>query len=341
MALSSRIAMARDWDDLFITDGARPTAAAAASHAEEPERKRGFFKKLRKNLSKTREALGAEIQATLLEGDVDMQTWERLEEALIMADVGATTTARVVGELEAQAAGGEIVGGEALSARLAEMLAAIARTGEDRIDVRATPTVIMAVGVNGTGKTTTIGKLAWHLQRELGLKVVLGAADTFRAAAVEQLAGWAERAGCEIIRGREGSDPGAVAFEAVKQGLERGADVVIIDTAGRLHTQDNLMAELAKVRRVIAKQLDGAPHETLLTVDATTGQNGLRQAKLFSEVVPVDGIVLTKLDGTAKGGIALAIAGELGIPVKLIGIGEALEDLRPFDADEYARALLT
>jgi fused signal recognition particle receptor len=329
--------MARDWNDLFITDGAR---AATASAAEEPERRRGFFRKLRKNLAKTREALGAEIQATLFEGDVDEQTWERLEEALIMADVGATTTARVVGELEVQASGGEIVGGEALSARLAEMLAEIARTGEDRIDVRATPTVIMAVGVNGTGKTTTIGKLAWHLQRELGLKVVLGAADTFRAAAVEQLAGWAERAGCEIVRGRDGADPGAVAFEAIKQGRERGADVVIIDTAGRLHTQDDLMAELAKVRRVIAKQLEGAPHETLLTVDATTGQNGLRQAKLFSEVVPVDGIVLTKLDGTAKGGIALAIAGELGIPVKLIGIGESLEDLRPFDADEYARALL-
>jgi len=332
--------MARDWPDLFITDGARPVSAAVAV-AEEPERKRGFFRKLRENLSKTREALGAEIQATLLEGDIDEATWERLEEALIMADVGAATTARVVGELEAQAAGGEIVGGEALSARLAEMLAAIARTGSDRIDVRATPTVIMAVGVNGTGKTTTIGKLAWHLQRELGLKVVLGAADTFRAAAVEQLAGWAERAGCEIVRGREGSDPGAVAFEAVKQGRERGADVVIVDTAGRLHTQDDLMAELTKVRRVIAKQLEGAPHETLLTVDATTGQNGLRQAKLFSEAVPVDGIVLTKLDGTAKGGIALAIAGELGIPVKLIGIGEGLEDLRPFDADDYARALLT
>jgi fused signal recognition particle receptor len=330
--------MARDWTDLFITDGPKPGAPAAA---EEPERKRGFLKRLRRNLSKTREALGAEIQATLLEGDVDEETWERLEEALIMADVGAATTARVVGDLEVQAAGGELVGGEALSRRLAEMLADIARTGDDRIDVRATPTVIMAVGVNGTGKTTTIGKLAWHLQRELGLKVVLGAGDTFRAAAVEQLAGWAQRAGCEIVRGREGSDPGAVAFEAIKQGRERGADVVIIDTAGRLHTQDNLMAELAKVRRVIAKQVEGAPHETLLTVDATTGQNGLRQAKLFSEVVPVDGIVLTKLDGTAKGGIALAIAGELGIPVKLIGIGEGLEDLRPFDADDYARALLT
>ena len=319
----------------------RPRPPPRGRPTTSPRRKRGFFKRLRTNLSKTREALGAEIQATLLEGDVDEETWERLEEALIMADVGAATTARVVGELEAQASGGEIVGGEALSRRLSEMLADIARTGEDRIDVRHSPTVIMAVGVNGTGKTTTIGKLAWHLQRELGLKVVLGAADTFRAAAVQQLEGWAQRAGCEIVSGPEGSDPGAVAFEAIKQGRERGADVVIIDTAGRLHTQDNLMAELAKVRRVIAKQIEGAPHETLLTVDATTGQNGLRQAKLFSEAVPVDGIVLTKLDGTAKGGIALAIAGELGIPVKLIGIGEALEDLRPFDADDYARALLT
>ncbi len=333
--------MARDWSDLFLTDGDRPAAAAAAAAEDEPARKRGFFRKLRSNLSKTREALGAEIQATLLEGDVDEETWERLEEALIMADVGAATTARVVGELEAEASGGEISGGEALSHRLAQMLAEIARTGEDRIDLRHSPTVIMAVGVNGTGKTTTIGKLAWHLQRELGLKVVLGAADTFRAAAVQQLEGWAQRAGCEIVSGPEGSDPGSVAYDAIKQGRERGADVVIIDTAGRLHTQDNLMAELTKVRRVISKQIEDAPHETLLTVDATTGQNGLRQAKLFSEAVPVDGIVLTKLDGTAKGGIALAIAGELGIPVKLIGIGEALEDLRPFDADDYARALLT
>ena len=198
----------------------------------------------------------------------------------------------------------------------------------------------MVAGVNGTGKTTTIGKLAWHLQRELGKTVVLGAADTFRAAAVEQLTQWAQRAGCEIVTGPEGSDPGSVAFEAVKQGRERGADVVIVDTAGRLHTQDHLMAELTKVRRVIDKQLEGAPHETLLTIDATTGQNGVRQAQLFSEAVPIDGIVLTKLDGTAKGGIALAIACELGIPVKLIGIGEALEDLRPFDADDFARALV-
>ena len=336
--------MARDWSDLFITP-AGATGAPATATAEEPERKRGFFRRLRENLSKTRTALSAEVQATLLQGDVDEETWERLEEALIMADVGAATTARVVAQLEQEASEGGLEGGEALTQRLQELLGDIARPkeeGADRIDLRHDPTVIMAVGVNGTGKTTTIGKLAWHLQRELGQTVLLGAADTFRAAAVEQLAGWAERAGCDIVTpDREGADPGSVAFEAVRRGREQGVDVVIIDTAGRLHTQDALMAELGKIRRVIAKQLPDAPHETLLTVDSTTGQNGLRQAKLFSEVVPVDGIVLTKLDGTAKGGIALAISGELGIPVKLIGIGEQLEDLRPFDPDDFARALLS
>jgi fused signal recognition particle receptor len=337
--------MARDWRDLFITDGDGP--APASADEEQPQR-RGFFRRLRENLSKTREALGAEIQATLFE-TLDDEAWERLEEALIMADVGASTTAKVVAKLEMEASSGEVEGGEALTRRLQELLADLARLrdgdgGGDgaagRIDLRPHPTVIMAVGVNGTGKTTTIGKLAWHLQRELGLRVVLGAADTFRAAAVEQLQGWARRAGCDIVTGPEGSDPGSVAFESVRRGREEGYDVVIVDTAGRLHNQDHLMAELTKIRRVIDKQLAGAPHETLLTVDATTGQNGLRQAQLFSEAVPIDGIVLTKLDGTAKGGIALAIAGELGIPVKLIGIGEALEDLRPFDPDDFARALV-
>jgi fused signal recognition particle receptor len=330
--------MAHDWTELFILDGATPSDAAAAEAA--PERRRGFFRRLRENMGKTRAALGAEIQATLFE-TLDDETWERLEEALIMADVGASTTAEVVGKLEQEATGGDIEGGPALTARLTELLAGIARPQEDaRIDLRHEPTVLMVCGVNGTGKTTTIGKLAWHLRETLGQRVLLGAADTFRAAAVEQLEEWARRAGCEFVRGAPDSDPGSVAFDAVKRGRELGVDVVIVDTAGRLHTQDDLMAELTKIRRVIERQMPDAPHETLLTVDATTGQNGLRQAKLFSEAVPVDGIVLTKLDGTAKGGIALAIAGELGIPVKLIGIGEALEDLRPFDADDFARALL-
>jgi fused signal recognition particle receptor len=329
--------MPRDWSDLLITDVAVDAPAAEAA-AEEPKRRRGLFRRLRENMAKTREALGAEIQSTLFE-TVDDETWERLEEALIMADVGARTTAQVVSKLEAEAQSGDLEGGEALTNRLVELLADIARPAEGRVDLREHPTVIMAVGVNGTGKTTTIGKLAWHL-RERGLTVVLGAADTFRAAATEQLEGWAERAGCTIVKGEPGSDPGAVAFDAIGKGNELGADVVIIDTAGRLHNQDELMAELTKIRRVVDRQLPGAPHETLLTVDATTGQNGLRQAQLFSQAVPVDGIVLTKLDGTAKGGIALAIAAELQIPVKMIGVGEAVEDLRPFDADDFARALV-
>ena len=331
--------MARDWYDLF--ELGEHDAAPPPPEPEREEKRRGFFRRMRENMRKTREALQAEVQATLFEGDLDEATWERLEEALIYADVGARTTAQVVEELEREAEEGALVGGEALTNRLAELLAELARTGDDKIDLRPEPTVILVVGVNGTGKTTTIGKLAWHLRNTLNRDVVIGAADTFRAAAVEQLERWGERAGVDVVKGAEGSDPGAVAFDAVARGRERGADVVIVDTAGRLHTQRDLMAELEKVRRVVTKQMPDAPHETLMTVDATTGQNGVRQAKLFGESVGVTGIVLTKLDGTAKGGIALAIANELNLPVKLIGIGEQLEDLRPFDADDFARALLT
>jgi fused signal recognition particle receptor len=333
--------MARDWRDLFIVDGeggrdpnSEPDEAPATQ-----ERRRGMFRRLRENLRKTRQALTSEIQATLFE-DLSEETWERLEEALIYADVGARTTAQVVEQLEREATAGNITGGEALTERLTQLLADIARSDDDRIDLRPEPTVILVAGVNGTGKTTTIGKLAWHLSKELGRSVVLGAGDTFRAAGVEQLEVWAERAGAQFVKGAPDADPGAVAFDAIGAARRDGADVVIIDTAGRLHTQDDLMAELAKIRRVITKQIPEAPHETLLTVDATTGQNGLRQARLFSETVDVSGLVLTKLDGTAKGGIALAIAHELGIPVKLIGIGEQLDDLRPFDPDDFARALV-
>jgi fused signal recognition particle receptor len=340
--------VARDWSELFITgECSGPDEAGGAPEADPGERsrgsagseRRGLFRRLRESMAKTRQALGSEIHATLF-GVLDEHTWERLEEALIMADVGASTTASVVETLEAEAGSGKLEGGEALSERLIALLAETARVGDARIDIRAQPTVILAVGVNGTGKTTTIGKLAWHLQRELGASVLLGAADTYRAAAGEQLEGWAERAGAEIVRGAEGSDPGAVAFDAIAQARSGSVDVVIIDTAGRLHTQDDLMAELGKVRRVIARQLEGAPHETLLTIDATTGQNGLRQAKLFADAAHVSGLVLTKLDGTARGGIALAIARELELPVKLIGVGESLEDLRPFDPEDFARALI-
>ena len=334
--------MARDWSDLFITG--EPARAQAVEQAgdgrgsREPGR-RGLFRRLRESMAKTRQALGSEIQATL-SGELDEGAWERLEEALIMADVGASTTASVVQRLEAETGAGEIEGGQALSERLIALLAETATVGDARIDITARPTVIMAVGVNGTGKTTTIGKLAWHLHRQLGRSVLLAGADTFRAAAGEQLEGWAQRAGVPLVRGAEGADPGAVAFEAIAQARRDGVDVVIVDTAGRLHTQEDLMAELGKVSRVLARQLQGAPHETLLTIDATTGQNGLRQAKLFAQSAHVSGLVLTKLDGTARGGIALAIARELGLPVKLIGVGESLEDLRPFDPQDFARALI-
>jgi len=329
--------VAREWRDLFVVESA--DAGEDDFAGASGERRAGRFARLRENMRKTRVALASEIQATLFE-DLSEETWERLEEALIYADVGAHTTAQVVAQLEHEATTGELSGGEALTGRLIELLAGIARTGEERIELLARPTVILVAGVNGTGKTTTVGKLAWHLSRELGCSVVLGAADTFRAAGVEQLELWSQRAGVGFVKGRTGADPGSVAYDTIAAARREGADVAIIDTAGRLHTQDDLMAELAKVRRVIAKQIPDAPHETLLTVDATTGQNGLRQARMFAEAIEVSGLVLTKLDGTAKGGIALAIAHELGIPVKLIGVGEQLEDLRPFDADEFARALV-
>jgi fused signal recognition particle receptor len=331
------------WSDLFIVepragddagadDGAEATEAAAGSRG-------GFFRRLRDSLSKTREALGGEIQATL-SGPLDEHTWERLEETLIMADVGAATTAAVVATLESDARDRGLSGGEALGERLIELLAAEMRPSERTIDLRPRPTVVMMVGVNGTGKTTTAGKLAWHLHNELGREVVLAAADTWRAGASEQLEEWARRAGSEMVGAREGADPGSVAFEAVAHAQEVGAQVVIVDTAGRLHTHVDLMAELEKIRRVLGRALPSAPHETLLTLDATTGQNGLRQAQQFAQAAGVSGVVITKLDGTARGGIAVAIARELGLPVKLIGVGEALEDLRPFDPDEFARALI-
>jgi fused signal recognition particle receptor len=324
----------RDWSDLFITGEATGEVAA-----DDPQRRGGFFRRLRESLAKTRQALAGEIQATLFQS-LDEHTWERLEEALIMADVGVKTTAEVVAALEREATADGLQSGQELSERLIALLSRTAQVGDARIDITSKPTVILAVGVNGTGKTTTIGKLAWHLQRELGKRVLVGAADTFRAAAVEQLQGWAQRAGCEIVTGAQGSDPGAVAFETLATAQAGGFDVAIVDTAGRLHTKHDLMHELGKVARVISRRMQGAPHETLLTIDATTGQNGLRQAQMFAQAIPIDGVVLTKLDGTARGGIALAIANELQLPVKLIGVGESLEDLRPFDPEEFARALI-
>ncbi|MBA2523690.1 MAG: signal recognition particle-docking protein FtsY [Solirubrobacterales bacterium] len=330
--------MPTTWSELLDLGDRDVAAAPASSEAEAPGR-RGVFKRLRESLATSRQALGAELSSSLFE-TLDAETWERLEEALIMADVGARTTAEVVGRLEGEVEAGQVQGSAAIRARLVDLLADLAATGRTTLDLSPRPAVVLVVGVNGTGKTTTVGKLAWHLQREAGLSVMLAAADTYRAAAVEQLATWAERAGCDIVRAETGQDAGAVVFDAIAAAESRGTDVVLIDTAGRLHTRTDLMDELAKVRRVIDKRLGRGPSETLIVVDSTTGQNGLRQAKVFSEAVDVTGVALTKLDGTAKGGIALAIAGELGIPVKLIGVGEGIEDLRPFDAVEFSAALI-
>jgi fused signal recognition particle receptor len=326
-----------DWQEIFdLGERATPRAEVAVQEEE----RQGVLRRLRESLSRSRKALADELSASFFDR-IDEETWERLEEALILADAGAPTTAKVVERLEQEVEAGSVpADGLAVRERLIEILAEVASTGRPQIDLNGQPAVLLMVGVNGTGKTTTIGKIAWHLSKELGLSVLLAAGDTYRAAAAEQLDEWADRAGAELVRANSGGDPGAVAFDAIAAARVRGADVVIVDTAGRLHTQGNLMDELAKVRRVIAKQVPDAPHETLISIDATTGQNGLRQAKVFADAVEVDGVVLTKLDGTAKGGIVLAIASELGIPVKLIGTGESLEDLRPFDPTAFAQALL-
>ena len=315
--------MARSWAQLLGERDAGP----------EPEADRvGRFARLRESLAKSRRALTEQIVAAAFD-PTDALAWERLEEALIQADVGVTATAELVRRLEARGELGDL--GAALADEAAELLGA-----PPVIDVSAKPTVILVVGVNGTGKTTKIGKLASKLA-EHGLSVVVAAADTFRAAAEEQLEIWAERAGADFVGSSRGGDPAAVAYDAIEAAQARGRDVVIVDTAGRLHTQVNLMEELAKVRRVIGAKLEGAPHETLLVVDATTGQNGLQQARLFAETAGVTGVALTKLDGSAKGGIAIPIAYELGLPVKLMGVGEQIDDLRPFDAHDFARALVS
>jgi fused signal recognition particle receptor len=314
--------MARSWSELLGEDGAGP----------EPEEQRGgMFARLRDSLGKSRRALTEQIAVAAFDPG-DSASWERLEEALIAADVGVPATAELVQRLEARGDAGDL--GEALQQEIARLLGEPAR-----LQVAARPAVILVVGVNGTGKTTTIGKLAAKLS-EHGRSVLVAAADTFRAAAEEQLEIWAQRANADFVGSERGGDPAAVAYDAIGAAESRGRDVVVVDTAGRLHTQANLMEELTKVRRVIGQRLEGAPHETLLVIDATTGQNGLQQARLFSQAVEVTGIALTKLDGSAKGGIAIAIAHELGLPVKLIGIGESLDDLRPFDPEDFAAALV-
>jgi len=304
---------------------------------EEQETRKGWFSQLRDGLSKSRRALQQQFASVLFDR-FDDDLWEHIEEALIYADVGVETTVSIVETLEAEANAGSIKDAAGLLAKLREVTAAHFSEADARIDVAHLPAVILMVGVNGTGKTTTIGKIAWHL-KELGKEPLLVAGDTFRAAAVEQLVEWGRRVGCEVVRHERGGDPGAVVYDGLTAAEARKADVVIIDTAGRLHTQVNLMKELEKVGRVIKKRIPDAPHECLLTIDATTGQNGLIQARMFREAIDLTGVVLTKMDGTAKGGIALAVSHELDLPIKLIGTGEKLQSLQPFDPAAFAQLL--
>jgi fused signal recognition particle receptor len=316
-----------------------PSAIEEASDADslvEAQESVGWFGRLRQGLSRSRTSFVGQLNAAVAEfRDVeDEEFWERVEEILISSDVGVPTTAKLVAELEQEALERNITSGAQLRELMIEHATRMLE-GPVQLDVSHTPTVILMVGVNGTGKTTTIGKLS----RFLPGTSMFAAGDTFRAAAIEQLQQWGERTNTPVVARERGADAAAVAHEAIHAARSEGTDVLLIDTAGRLHTKVNLMAELDKVQRVVQRQLPGAPHEVLMTVDATTGQNGLRQAQMFKEVAGLTGIVLTKLDGTAKGGIALAIANEVGVPIKLISVGEKVEDLHPFDAREFAEAL--
>ncbi len=298
---------------------------------ETSEEARGFLGRVRDSLGKSRRALTQQLSLATFDPSDDA-SWERLEEALLTADVGIPATAELVRRLEAH----DLAGG--LEQGLVDELAAM--LGDPgTLELSGSPSVVLVVGVNGTGKTTTIGKLAYRLRKH-DRNVLVAAADTFRAAADEQLEVWAQRAGADFVGAERGGDPAAVAYDALEAAEARGRDVVIVDTAGRLHTQSNLMQELEKIHRVIARRVEGAPHETLIVVDATTGQNGLQQARIFGDAAQPTGIVLTKLDGSTRGGIAVAIAHELGLPVKLVGVGERLDDLRPFDPRDFAEALV-
>jgi fused signal recognition particle receptor len=327
-----------EWHEVF--NGVAEAGVPIEVLEEEREERRGLFGRLRRNLGKARAAVIDQLKSAVYVG-VDRRLYDQVEELLIAADVGVDGTVKIVDELERRCDAKKIEMREPFMDELADVIGELLRSEDpdkQRIDVTNQPSVILVVGVNGTGKTTTIGKIAWRL-KELGKTPLMVAGDTFRAAAVEQLSEWSDRVGCGIVKQAEGGDPAAVVYDGVAAARSRGADVVLIDTAGRLHTQVNLMRELEKVHRVIKKQLPGAPHETLLVLDATTGQNGLRQAQEFGQAVDVTGIVLTKLDGTAKGGIVVAIHESLGIPIKLIGMGEQLEDLRPFEPEPFARAI--
>ncbi len=299
----------------------------------------GVLRSLNDGLAKTRKNLTDKIGKVILGEKIDEALLDELEEALISSDVGVETSSLVLRDLKERFKRNELTSPQQVKDRLRQILIEILSARSSTFSLNAAPAIVLVVGVNGTGKTTTIGKLAFRLRAE-GKKVMLAAGDTFRAAASEQLSIWGERAGIPVIKHKEGADPGAVVFDAIAAAKARTIDVLIVDTAGRLHTKSNLMDELKKINRIISRELPGSPDETLLVLDGSTGQNALMQAKMFNEAVGITGIVLTKLDGTAKGGIVFAINKELGIPVKFLGIGEAIEDLKSFDPQEFVNALL-
>lgn len=299
----------------------------------------GFFDKLKNGLTKTRESIAKQVNNVFsVFVKVDDELFENLEEALIMADIGVETSTYIIEKLRDNVKHKHITDGNLVKEELKSIISEILSALDTTVNTSTTPSVILVIGVNGVGKTTSIGKIASHY-KSMGKKVLLAAADTFRAAAIDQLDIWAQRSGCDIIKHQENSDPAAVVFDACTAAKARGADILICDTAGRLHNKKNLMAELAKINRVIERELHDSARETLLVLDATTGQNAVSQAKLFSEAADITGIILTKLDGTAKGGIVISIAKEQNVPVKFVGVGEGIDDLQEFNSDDFAKAI--
>ena len=299
----------------------------------------GFFDKLKNGLTKTRESIAKQVNNVFsVFVKVDDELFENLEEALIMADIGVETSSYIIEKLRDNVKHKHITDGNLVKEELKSIISEILSALDTTVNTSTTPSVILVIGVNGVGKTTSIGKIASHY-KSMGKKVLLAAADTFRAAAIDQLDIWAQRSGCDIIKHQENSDPAAVVFDACTAAKARGADILICDTAGRLHNKKNLMAELAKINRVIERELPDSARETLLVLDATTGQNAVSQAKLFSEAADITGIILTKLDGTAKGGIVISIAKEQNVPVKFFGVGEGIDDLQEFNSDDFAKAI--
>jgi len=316
------------------------SAGKIVSTDMDQEARPGFFERLKQGLSKTHSNLVGRIDSLVLgKKQIDAETLEELEEILIAADIGVATAVELIRMLEQRMKRNELKDGETLKKALKEeILARLLKQAAPLDTSAASPYVILVIGVNGVGKTTTIGKLASRFILE-GKKVILAAGDTFRAAAAEQLEIWGKRAGADVIRHKEGADPSAVVFDACKAAIARKCDILIVDTAGRLHTKVNLMEEMKKIRRILGREIPGAPHETLLILDAATGQNAISQAKLFKESALVSGIALTKLDGTAKGGIVVAVSNEFKIPVRFIGVGESVDDLREFDPGQFVEAL--